>query len=36
MQAISGNDPQGELLRNYLSNLEQEVCGVSTGFNPNR
>jgi tetratricopeptide (TPR) repeat protein len=36
IQGIAGNDPQTAVLRNYVMNLEQEVCVTSTGYDPNR
>jgi tetratricopeptide (TPR) repeat protein len=36
MQGIVGNDTQSEMLREYVRNLEQEVCVTSTGYDPNR
>jgi tetratricopeptide (TPR) repeat protein len=36
MQGISGSDPGRATLRNYVVNLEQEVCVTSTGYDPNR
>jgi len=36
MQGITGSEPGRETLRNYIVNLEQEVCVTSTGYDPNR
>lgn len=35
-QGISGADPAQAALRNYVINLQQEVCVTSTGYDPNR
>lgn len=36
MAGISGSDPERATLRNYVVQLEQEVCVTSTGYDPNR
>ncbi len=36
MAGISASDPDRATLRNYVVQLEQEVCVTSTGYDPNR
>ena len=36
IQSISGTEPATLVIKDYIMNLEQEVCGLATGYDPNR